>query len=433
MPCHSCALLLIVLVVTAAVYVSDSKQYGNKVGAPGGEENATCSHEVGQLRQRVRELEDRLATAAGTCADSRQPAPPGPAVHVPTSWLSAAGNKPDAAADDAVRAMYEELPYPPREPEFDSQVLVTWRSLDLPLLSARLFGGRLLSRHNPPDSPLRFLVAGCGTGDAIVALARLLSIWAPGGQIVAVERSSMSLAVARRRVDALRDEEGLRCDVKLVQGSLLDLASLEVGEFDVIDCSGVLHHLPDPVAGLASLAQALKPGGALSLMVYAAHGRRGVYTTQMAMRLLSKGVPEHGSLQSAPMRAFLRQYLRHLPQDHSARLACPNTTAAGVGVLSDASLGDCEHDAVLTDTFLHAQDRAYTVGCLAAAAAASHPFIVRIVERMTAAVLCVIVVSVGAPAARRALFAGWGGDRWLCRTTAVRASAVSQQRTHATG
>ena len=102
-------------------------------------------------------------------------------------------------------------------------------------------------------------------------------------------------------------------------------------------------------------------------------------------------------------------------------------------MLSDASLGDCEHDAVLTDTFLHAQDRAYTVGCLAAAAAASHPFIVRIVERMTAAVLCVIVVSVGAPAARRALFAGWGGDRWLCRTTAVRASAVSQQRTHATG
>ena len=174
----------------------------------------------------------------------------------------------------------------------------------------------------------------------------------------------MSLAVARRRLDALRDE-GLRCDVKFVQGSLLDLASLEVGEFDVIDCTGVLHHLPDPVAGLASLAQALKPGGALSLMVYAAHGRRGVYTTQMAMRLLSKGVPEHGGLQSAPMRSFLREYLRRLPHDHSARLACPNITAAGVGVLSDASLGECEHDAVLTDTFLHAQDRAYTVGCLA--------------------------------------------------------------------
>ncbi len=59
-----------------------------------------------------------------------------------------------------------------------------------------------------------------------------------------------------------------------------------LGKFDYIDCCGVLHHLPDPAAGLAILRGALNDDGGIGLMVYGAFGRTGVYHLQEALRLL---------------------------------------------------------------------------------------------------------------------------------------------------
>ena len=51
--------------------------------------------------------------------------------------------------------------------------------------------------------------------------------------------------------------------------------------FDQIVCTGVLHHLADPDAGLSALRGVLKPdGGAMHLMVYAPYGRTGIYMLQ---------------------------------------------------------------------------------------------------------------------------------------------------------
>ncbi len=66
--------------------------------------------------------------------------------------------------------------------------------------------------------------------------------------------------------------------------SLLDLPGSGLGPFDYIDCCGVLHHLPDPAPGLRALLSVLAPGGGLGLMVYAPHGRTGVYMLQDALR-----------------------------------------------------------------------------------------------------------------------------------------------------
>lgn len=43
---------------------------------------------------------------------------------------------------------------------------------------------------------------------------------------------------------------------------------LHVGQFDVIHCCGVLHHIPDPVPVVEHMAEWLRPEGELRLMVY---------------------------------------------------------------------------------------------------------------------------------------------------------------------
>jgi hypothetical protein len=62
--------------------------------------------------------------------------------------------------------------------------------------------------------------------------------------------------------------------------------------FDQIVCTGVLHHLPDPDIGLASLRSVLAPNGAMHLMVYATYGRAGIYMMQEYCRLLGVGATE---------------------------------------------------------------------------------------------------------------------------------------------
>ena len=37
---------------------------------------------------------------------------------------------------------------------------------------------------------------------------------------------------------------------------------MPIGQFDYIDCTGVLHHLPDPAAGMRALAACSSPTAA---------------------------------------------------------------------------------------------------------------------------------------------------------------------------
>lgn len=51
-------------------------------------------------------------------------------------------------------------------------------------------------------------------------------------------------------------------------GDLQNLLAGKRGEFDHIECSGVLHHLNDPLEALIAIKHSLKPQGTLRLMVY---------------------------------------------------------------------------------------------------------------------------------------------------------------------
>ena len=179
------------------------------------------------------------------------------------------------SSSDAVRTLYESLPYPARDPAEEDRRLVR-TSLDyLPKISHYGFAGRLHLRR-----PLRVLVAGGGTGDSLIFLAEQLR--RTEAELVYLDLSEASTRIARER--ALR--RGLE-NIRFCVGSIDQLDPDEHGHFDFINCSGVLHHLPDPDAGLKALGQVLADDGVIGLMVYARYGRTAVYQIQSLIDTLT--------------------------------------------------------------------------------------------------------------------------------------------------
>ena len=240
--------------------------------------------------------------------------------------------------DARLAAQYEALPYPKRDPRDEAKRLVIGSPGHLREIDHWVFGAR-----RPTSRPLHALVAGGGTGDATVMLATHMARARRPGSVTWLDRSAAAMAVARERVAARR------LDVIWEQRSILDLPGSGLGPFDYIDCCGVLHHMPDPAEGLAALLSVLAPGGGLGLMVYAPHGRTGVYMVQDALRLLAPDADGAGARLDVA-----RRVLRHLPESNWLR-ANRN--------FSDHVDGG---DAGLFDLLLNPRDRAFGVTALTA-------------------------------------------------------------------
>lgn len=245
-----------------------------------------------------------------------------------------------------VRSQYEALPYPPCNPEDDCRRLVlTWLE-DLPMINHYCFGGKQTFRND-----FRALVAGGGTGDASIFLAeQLRTLKADNAQVVHLDMSQASIALAQRRAEI----RGLT-NITWVHDSLLNLPAraAELGRFDYINCSGVLHHLTDPDLGLRALLSVLRTDGecpgAIGLMVYAALGRLGVYQIQTLMRMINDR-PGDPPLDMPRKISNTRDLLACLPST--------NWFLRGEELHHDHKNGD----AGIYDLLLHSQDRAYTVG-----------------------------------------------------------------------
>jgi len=82
--------------------------------------------------------------------------------------------------------------------------------------------------------------------------------------------SLTSLAYALRKTREL----GMK-DIEYRQADLLALGSLPE-RFDVIECSGVLHHLENPESGWRVLCSLLRPGGAMRIGLYSELARAHV-------------------------------------------------------------------------------------------------------------------------------------------------------------
>ena len=225
---------------------------------------------------------------------------------------------------EQVRSFYERYPYPPPLDSLDAYRR-HWQDPQRRRADYHLFWPARSYRDD-----FSILIAGCGTSQAAKHALR----WR-AARVIGIDFSAASVGCT----------QALQRQYDLDNLEVHHLPIERVGElgmsFDQIVCTGVLHHLPDPHAGLRSLAGVLKADGVMHLMVYAKYGRTGVYMLQEFCRRIGIEATDDG------MRDLLAA-LEALPREHP------------LGRLLRHGL-DFRHRAALADALLHPQDRAYSV------------------------------------------------------------------------
>jgi 2-polyprenyl-3-methyl-5-hydroxy-6-metoxy-1,4-benzoquinol methylase len=221
----------------------------------------------------------------------------------------------------AVRHQYEAHPYP------------VWTGLhrvdadSVEALATRLRPDRLVASRT---SPARILVAGCGTGEQAVQTARTY----PQSEVVGVDLSLASLAYAAR----MTEKHGIT-NVVYRQADILELARLDQ-RFAVVECTGVLHHLRDPLAGWRVLVGLLEPDGVMRVALYSERARRTLDAATGYLRSLHLPPTADGTRRG-------RQAIIALPDGH------PTKAAMAFGDFY--SLNGCR------DLLMHAQEHRFTL------------------------------------------------------------------------
>jgi ubiquinone/menaquinone biosynthesis C-methylase UbiE len=105
----------------------------------------------------------------------------------------------------------------------------------------------------------RVLEVGCGIGTDTINFARA------GARVTAVDLSSASLDLARRRAEVF----GLADRIEFRQGNAEELsATVPVQEYDLVYSFGVVHHSPHPDRALREMRRYLAADGTAKIMVY---------------------------------------------------------------------------------------------------------------------------------------------------------------------
>lgn len=159
---------------------------------------------------------------------------------------------------EKVRQQYEENPYPRWSKLFaENQALPVDHYIRMRFPSApyKAIGG------NAPD----ILIAGCGTGMHAIQRALLFR----QANVLAIDLSLSSLSYAIRKTKEL----GLT-NLRYAQADILALGSDRT--FDIVDSSGVLHHLKNPLDGWRRLADLVRSGGLMHIGLYSAIARRDI-------------------------------------------------------------------------------------------------------------------------------------------------------------
>jgi 2-polyprenyl-3-methyl-5-hydroxy-6-metoxy-1,4-benzoquinol methylase len=205
---------------------------------------------------------------------------------------------------EAVRALYADAPFPGYPPALGP----AW----LRARARRSEFARLLDEAIAPDATV--LDLGCGTGQ--------LSLFLATGErlVVGADLTAASLDLAA--------EAARRLGVRRVRFVETDLRApgLRAGAFDVVICSGVLHHTPDPAASFRAIAPLVRPGGRMVLGVYNAYARLPHRLRRAVARLTGyRWIPldpvlRDRAAEPARRAAWLEDQYRH-PEEHRHTLA----------------------------------------------------------------------------------------------------------------
>jgi SAM-dependent methyltransferase len=158
-----------------------------------------------------------------------------------------------------VRGQYEENPFPRWVHAASASAPITLDQhlrIQFPTAAFRSLG----------KSSIDVLVAGCGTGRHPIEVARQYQ----DARILAVDLSLASLCYAKRKTPAT-----LASRIEYAQADILELGLIN-RSFDLIEVSGVLHHLADPLAGWRALLSLLRPGGFMHVGLYSELARRDI-------------------------------------------------------------------------------------------------------------------------------------------------------------
>jgi len=204
---------------------------------------------------------------------------------------------PADARTEAVRRFYAQAPFP-GYPEKDSLSALRARA-------ARSQFARLLDAAIPGDAVV--LEMGCGTGQLSLFLASADRV-VVGADLVRPSLELARAAAARYGLEGRFVETDLRAP------------GLRRGAFDVVICSGVLHHTPSPRAAFASVARLVRPGGILVIGVYNAFARLPLRVRRSVARLAGyRFIPWDPVLRDrrtepARREAWLRDQYQHVEE-----------------------------------------------------------------------------------------------------------------------
>lgn len=232
------------------------------------------------------------------------------------------------ATRERVARQYERFPYP--TPQHDLRPFREGQALELGFPS--VFFHRYWPREAYRED-LDILVAGCGSTQA----ARYAAAH-PRAKVTGIDLSETSLEHSRRLA---REFDLQNLDLKHL--AVEDADQLD-GPFDLIVSTGVIHHLPEPEAGLRALRPLLRPEGAMHVMLYAPYGRDAIYYLQDLMQAVGITVE---SITDEDVEALVR-LVDTLPTEHPLwhrRRHFP----------------DLRNGAELVDYLLHPQDRAFSL------------------------------------------------------------------------
>ncbi len=158
-----------------------------------------------------------------------------------------------------VRAQYESNPYP------------RWTSINFeaPMIYGDLLQRNLKGFKAPKftfNEQINILIAGCGTGRHVLLVARCF----PNASILAIDISRRSLSYAQKMAEKYNVN-----NVEFLHADILNLEKLN-RKFHVIESSGVLHHMQNPIDGLKVLCNLLEPDGLIKLGLYSEVARRWI-------------------------------------------------------------------------------------------------------------------------------------------------------------